>query len=118
MCNQKNDKFTVSEDLGNGDLTYPAGLITVDEVSLAGGVYPLDNTKYYLYTGSYYRTMSPNSFYDSGIWMWRVLYTGGIGGSFAGTSTTVYGVRPVISLNKNTKFIGNGTMDSPFEVVS
>ena len=118
VCKQENDKFTVSDDLGNGDLTYPVGLITVDEVSLAGGVYSVDNTKYYLYTGGHYRTISPNSFYDSGIWMWRVVHTGALGGSFAGTSTNTYGVRPVISLNKNTKFIGNGTMDSPFEVVS
>ncbi len=62
--------------------------------------------------------MSPSSFYDSGIWMWRVVHTGALGGSFAGTSTNTYGVRPVISLKENINFTGNGTIDSPFEIVS
>lgn len=34
-CKYKADSFTVSPDLGNGKLTYPAGLLTFDEVALA-----------------------------------------------------------------------------------
>ena len=50
-CPQKNDAFTVSdEELGNGDLTYPVGLITADEVVAAGsGKYGTVNSSYYLY---------------------------------------------------------------------
>ena len=36
QCN-KNDAFTVSSSIGNGALKYPVGLITYDEVVLAGG---------------------------------------------------------------------------------
>ena len=36
VCANTNDKFTVSSTNGNGKLTYPVGLITLDEVVLAG----------------------------------------------------------------------------------
>ena len=65
ICSQKNDSFTVDDTTkGNGALTYPVGLITVDEVIAAGGYtynFP-SNYNYYLYTGSSYWTMSPSDF--------------------------------------------------------
>ena len=48
----KNDSFTVSDENGNGDLTYPVGLLTADEIVLAGGLYGSKNTDYYLNVGS------------------------------------------------------------------
>ena len=36
VCLNQNDKFTMSSQNGNGKLTYPVGLITLDEVVLAG----------------------------------------------------------------------------------
>ncbi len=49
-CSQKNDAFTVTDkEKGNGDLTYPIGLISADEIVLAGGRWASSNTNYYLY---------------------------------------------------------------------
>src|SRR5699024_1280296 len=56
-CSQRNDAFTVDDtSKGNGVLTYPVGLITVDEVAMGGGDYTGSNSSYYLYTGNYYWT--------------------------------------------------------------
>ena len=38
MCPQQNDAFTVSDTTNlNGDLTYPIGLLSSNEIVLAGG---------------------------------------------------------------------------------
>ena len=50
-CTQNNDKFTISSSLGNGNLTYPVGLITADEAAYAGGKSGTSNSLYYLYSG-------------------------------------------------------------------
>ena len=41
----------------------PVGLITADEVSMAGGITGAQNTLYYLYTGTNYWTMTPAHYY-------------------------------------------------------
>lgn len=52
---------------GNGELNYPIGAITADEVAMAGGVYGKNNTNYYLYSGSKYWTITlSHSDYASG----------------------------------------------------
>ena len=48
-CVNENDRFTVSEENGNGALTYPVALLTADEIAYAGGVYNKSNRSYYLY---------------------------------------------------------------------
>ena len=49
VCPNKNDAFTVDdEEKGNGDLIYPVGLITADEIVAAGGKYNTENLTYYL----------------------------------------------------------------------
>jgi len=64
-CAQKSDAYTLSysnggdSGYGNELLTNPIGLLTADEVSFAGGAFMLENTSYYLHTGSPYWTMSP-----------------------------------------------------------
>lgn len=50
-CSREVDRFTVSEENGNGDLDYPVGLLTADEIMLAGGNYETSNSSYYLCTG-------------------------------------------------------------------
>ncbi len=61
-CLQQNDAFTVNDtSKGNGALTYPVGLLSMDEVVLAGG-WKEDNKGYYLYSGEYWWTSSPNRF--------------------------------------------------------
>ena len=114
-CPQANDKFTVTSSLGNGDLTYPVGLLTVDEGLFSGGTLMNENTYYYLFSGRSYWTMSPNGFAGGGSYVWSVLSTGSL------NSNGVIGsdaLRPVISLKSDITFSGNGSMTEPFEIIS
>lgn len=114
-CENKLDKFTTSSTLGNGSLTYPVGLITIDEVAMAGGYFATDNKNYYLYTGTFYYTMTPNFFRSTGTaFVFIVNNTGKFSNSSIGS--TAY-IRPVINLNGNVKLSGTGTYDNVYEVV-
>ncbi len=107
-CSREEDKFTIA----NKKLNYAIGLITVDEVAYAGGVYGSDNNTYYLYTNQYYWTMSPDSFIGSDAFIWCISSTGYL------SRSNVYGgngIRPVVSLKHETKYSsGNGSKDTPF----
>ena len=112
-CQNTKDKFTVNTSNGNGKLTYPVGLITADEISYAGGVYSKGNSSFYLYTGSYYWSLSPHDFSGS--------YAGGLqlysDGDLVGFDLSVGGgVRPVISLKSGATVTGSGTATNPFVV--
>ena len=113
-CSETNDLFTISKsNKGNYELTYSAGLITSDEVVLAGGFGGVANESYYLYTGEYYWTMSPY-FLDTidGVSLFRISSSGNLYNSYL---NNVWGVRPVINLDKNvTLSSGNGTINSPY----
>ena len=111
----KNDSFSVSNVKGNGKLKYPVGLITMDEVNMAGGVNGSANTLYYLYSGQYYWTMSPSRFGD---WFFsmesRVASSGELGDDGA---SLWYVVRPVINIDPSKiTFSGNGTMSDPYVI--
>ena len=61
--NESNDLFTTSSsDKGNKKLTYPIGLITVDELALSGYANNYLNKSAYTYSSSTYWTMSPGNF--------------------------------------------------------
>ena len=63
-CSQKNDAFTVSDTTnGNGALTYPVGLLSTDEIALAGG-WNAANSGYYLYSGQVWWASSPSVSYS------------------------------------------------------
>ena len=113
-CSQQNDRFTVDDiTLGNGALTYPVGLITGDEAMFSAPVY-LDQVW----------TMTPGSltipknndgpipivFIEN-----IVIYNGEavIIFSFGG-----YGVNPVLSLKSDVQLLGNGTIETPYEVIT
>ena len=115
-CPQANDKFTVSTSTGNGKQTKPIGLITADEVNMAGGKSRSNNPLYYLYTGTDYWTMSSSYFNDyASAFELYVSYFGEL--ISWGNVTTTYGVRPVINLNtENLEFTGTGTMQDPFVI--
>jgi len=114
------DFYTVSEaNKGNKSLTYPIGLITADEVNMAGGVWSVENYSYYLYNGQYYWTMSPFDYRGytgiSVIWLEGKIW-------WESTTTHAwgyrkYGMRPVINLKSDTLFYGNGTIDNPYVVI-
>ena len=117
-CNQVNDRFTKRATLygieGNGKLENPIGLITADEVAYAGG--GTGNSKYYLYIGTYYWTMSPSYFGGSSAGGFGVSSAGALGYNF-GVDNGFLGVRPVISISSDN-LEGSGTMNNPFHITT
>lgn len=115
-CKASSDKFTMSASNGNGVLDYPVGLITADEIVMAGGVYATSNTNYYLYTNQYYWSGSPynNSINDCYAYAFLVYPNGTLMNRNVSHS---YHVRPVISISSDVIFTGTGTWDDPYEVV-
>ena len=118
-CSRKLDQFTVTSGttLGNGELTYPVGLLTADEVAFAGGKAGYDNREYYLATGQHYWLGSPSYFTS-----WSAAADGSYVSS-AGYLDPWYwvwascGVRPVINLKANTQITeGNGIASNPYMV--
>ena len=112
-CSNNADLYTVSgSSKGNKALSNPIGLITADEVAMAGGKYGKTNRDYYLYNNVYYWTMSPYNhpsallfIIDSDGWL------------NVGSTNNKWGIRPVINLAcdviiKN----GNGTSSAPYEI--
>ena len=102
----------------NGELSKinsKVGLITADELALAGYAYAKNNTTTYLQenaTDTYWWSLSPNGFYGGYADVWDVCGSDGIFGDYFVNDT--YGVRPSISLKSTTNVTGNGTSDSPF----
>ena len=103
----------------NGELSKinsKVGLITADELALAGYAYNLENTTTYLQenaTDTYWWSLSPDYFYGSRAYVWSV--DGGGGGLFGNHGVyNALGLRPSISLKSTTNVTGNGTSSSPF----
>ena len=114
-CAQDNDKFKVSN--ASAKLDYPISLITADEVAMAGGVWNMPNSNYYLYNGQYFWTLSPASFISSysRAYVLRVLPSGAIIDWYYVADS--FGARPVINLKANTQITkGDGTALNPFVV--
>ena len=124
ICKNNNDKFTLktkalssikgTNGYGNNALNYPVGLMTADEVVLAGGMYNVMNSKYYLYNGHYNWTSSPSNFSTYGAYS-NVWYLSPSGALYTTHSTSSQGARPVINLNANVKIVsGSGTENDPY----
>ena len=115
QCPNQNDRFTVDDEVtGNGDLTYPIGLVNTDEVYLAGG-YNTSNSGYYLYTGNSYWTMSPYYFDGSAAYVRRV-NSDGSASSYGNFVYGSYGVRPTLNLIPDSLKVGSGTADDPYRI--
>ena len=114
-CTTASDKFTVNISNGNGALTYPVGLITADEVAMAGGKSGTSNSTYYLYTNQYYWSGSPTYFNSS---------VGDANGFYVGSSDDLHGygvigalgARPVVILSSKAKLSGSGTYNDVYTV--
>ena len=114
--NAKNDLFTVSETDGNQALTYPIGLITIDELMLSGYRNNYINKLAYPYSGYTYWSMSPN-YFSSISTTGLEFYVGNDGIASYNWVTGAFGVRPVINLNSNVEITGGiGTQNEPFVV--
>ena len=114
MCTTK-DSFTVNTYNGNGALSYPVGLITADEVSMAGTIVNGSNMNYYLYTGEPYMTLSPSKYSSYRSYIFFVSMYGGITEMFVNQNAAV---RPVVSLSSKVKLSGSGTYNDVYTVVT
>ncbi len=114
-CTTLNDKFSINTSNGNGVLTYPVGLITADEVAMAGGVFNISNTTYYLYTNQSYWSGSPGYFYSSSSFVTN-LFVNSSGSLSLNAFFIASGIRPVISLSSKAKLSGNGTYNDVYTV--
>ena len=112
-CESVNDRFTVNTSNGNGALTYPVGLLSADEVMLAGGQNTTDNNAFYLYTNQGFWLLAPVRYYSSKSLVWKI----DVGGSYVGTNVGSHnGIRPVINLSKDVKLSGDGTWNNIYKV--
>ena len=117
-CAVDSDRFTVNKINGKGNsaLTYPVGLITADEATMAGGVldYGSDNSSYYLYTNKDYWLGSPYFFIRSGNAF--EIFVASSGYLNDDDVTDAIGARPVVSLSSKAKLSGNGTYNDVYTV--
>lgn len=132
VATTKDDMFSVTTTKGNGKLTKPIGLLTADEVVLAGGTTTgatvtgygtaYKNTEFYLYTGDYptygFWTMTPRRV-GSGATNNHIILSKEVAVIWSEpVVTTQRYVRPVINLKANTLFKGSGTKTDPYVITN
>ncbi len=102
----------------NGELskiTSNVGLITVDELALAGYAKGLQNTTTYLQenaTDTYWWSLSPFGFSGDRAYVWFVFGSRGFLDYYIVSNAS--GVRPSISLKSTTNVTGEGTSSTPY----
>ena len=107
------------------------GLLSAEEILAAGGYWAVNNTNYYLYnpnvapenqtswtmSGSYYSVSEK----QVGVIVYNQNDGTNIGSLFdwvsGGNLLQDYGYRPVISLDGNSKILGDGTIDNPYQLL-
>lgn len=87
------------------------GLLTADEVIMAGGAYNTNNHNYYLYNGENFFTMSPSHHSNSKMNLFIVNNNGSLTTALTNSSL---GVRPTINLDGTVFVSGNGTINNPY----
>lgn len=111
VCSNKNDSFTVSSKIGNGKLSYPIGLLTADEYTLAGTGNTGYSTYSYINNGTAQWSMSPYVF--SSLSTGLQVYNSAILGGYQHSKSS--GVRPAISLKAGIDYVsGTGTVNDPY----
>lgn len=106
ICNQ------TSEDFG-GTINQKIGLLTADEVAMAGGLDGINNTSYYLYQPYDYFTSTPAEYYGYNAY---VFFVNGAGNLMRTTVTDNMNIRPVININSSQTANGLGTIDNPYTI--
>jgi len=109
----KNYELSVS----NSRLTYPIGLLTADEAVMAGLNSTENGISYISSAGSFF-TMTSGEYPNYA----TAIYTVGKKLSADSSTTTAYSymaeLRPVINLKADVKFEGNGTIDTPYKIIT
>ncbi len=106
VCPETNADF-------GGTFNTKVGLITADEVVLAGGSYDTTNMNYYLYNGENFFTMTPYEFTSYKAYIYSVNNTGSLTSSLVNEQL---GLRPVITLISDITVSGAGTIDNPYTI--
>ena len=101
----------VSSDDFGGEYNLKVGLLSADEVAIAGGVYNSNNNSYYLYNGDGFYTMSGAEFTDETAYIFAVSNTGAL--ITTGLNSGL-GIRPVINVDASITASGTGTIDDPY----
>ena len=113
-CTNTRDSFTVDSSNGNGKLTYPVGLLTADEYTLAGSGNKGYSTTAYLHTGKYQWPLSPFDFNRNYAGVFNLNSSGTLDRYSVGSTR---GVRPSVSLKPGTYvYCGDGTASNPYIV--
>ena len=126
-CNDSSDYYTTSSaSTGNKALTYPVGLITLDEIVIAGSgagyydranFYTPQNKNGYLTTGTDFWTLSPSGYFNLFGFpsILAAIFSIGRDGIISDTyPPSGQGLRPVINLKNALKFTGDGTKNNPY----
>lgn len=95
------------------------GILSIDEVILAGASPNQTNLKYYLYNSNIkdaWYTMTASGGSEKVLNLFVVESNGNIKTNIS--SNTYERVRPIINLIKNAEVIGNGTIDNPYKIVT
>ena len=127
ICENSRDYYTISSSSkGNKALNYPIGLITVDEIMLAGSSGGIFDGEYnfqkislnnYLITGYPFWSMTPVggyipfSYADLGALVFNINDRGSIDDTYV---HMIFYFRPVINIRSNVKVSGDGTMQNPY----
>ena len=128
ICENMTDYYTVSSaSIGNKKLSYPIGLITTDEVMLAGHVgitfegeynHQKNNINGYLTTGNSFWTMTPSGSYNGfgtsnfSAFVFGVHYEHSIDDFYVYYGH--YALRPVVNIRSDVKITGSGTKANPY----
>lgn len=118
-CPTKEDRYTVEDDLGNGYLTYPVGLITADEAVMAGSMAGIPNETFYLNADTLWTMTPTGNTATNKAAMWTLGADGNLSAIWNHvwyyTDSTVPFIQPVINIKANIKVAsGNGTRTNPY----
>ena len=95
-------------------VTNNLGLITADEIVLAGGKYATDNNAFYLNNNMAYWAGSPGVFYVSVSFVFEL--TPFVGMNFDRVDSRYRAARGVVSLSSESKLLGSGTYNDVYIV--
>ncbi len=123
ICNDdamggKLNKYTVNDTTnGNGDLTYPIGMLTADEIAFAGGSVTGQTSTFYISENASLAswTLTPIKWSSSDGSLTAIITGSQFGYMYSVISNNKY-IRPSIALKGNVGVSGSGSASDPFVV--
>lgn len=123
ICNDdvmggKLNKYTVNDTTnGNGDLTYPIGMLTADEIAFAGGSVTGQTSTFYISENASLAswTLTPVEWSSSDGSLTAIITGSQFGYMYSAVFNNHY-IRPSIALKGNVGVSGSGSASDPFVV--